>query len=69
MLSILSAHIRQESEQWGDVLDEMRYMKTPVYSAKMLLMFDEKCPSIHAKNMQGAKHTVWSKMETYSKGS
>ena len=65
MLSNLSAHIRQESEQWGDVLDEMRYMKTPVYSAKMLLMFDEKCPS----NMQGAKHTVWTKMETYSKGS
>ena len=39
MLSNFSAHIRQESEQWGDVLDEMqrlRYMKTPVYSAKML---------------------------------
>ena len=39
MLSNFVLHIHQENEKWGDVLDEIqriRYMKTPVYSAKLL---------------------------------
>ena len=39
LLTNFSAYIREISEQWGDVLDEIqqiRYMKTPVYSANML---------------------------------
>ena len=39
MLSNLSLHIRQESEKWGDVMDELqsiRYMKKPIYSANLL---------------------------------
>ena len=39
MLPNLELHIRQESEKWGDVFDEMqkiRFMKSPVYSANLL---------------------------------
>ena len=39
MLTNFSSYIRETSEKWGDVLDEIqqiRYMKAPVYSANLL---------------------------------
>ena len=40
--SNISAHLRQQREQWGDVLDDMPhlwYIKTPVYSKKKMLQY------------------------------
>ena len=39
MLPNFSSHIREQSEKWGSVLDELkqlRYMESPVYSANLL---------------------------------